>query len=204
MRIQKVEHAKKHQVAVVVDGEKYYFDIDVWMLSGYRENVEITENQLETLVYQSDFTRAKSKAVWLLSRQDYTRKQLFDKLKGDFAETAICEALDWLHDNGLQDDLSYAERLAQDCIKNKKLAPFAIKFELQKRGISREDAEGIVSLIEENFNPQEQIEELLKQKYRKALTDENERRRAFAALMRRGYSFSDIKTALNLLIDEEF
>lgn len=204
MQIQKVEPAKKHQVSVVIDGEKYLVDLDVWMLSGLRENVEITSVQLETLMYQSQFTRAKNKAVWLLSRQDYTRKQLYDKLRGDFDPNAIDEALTWLHDNGLQDDMAYAERFAQDCINHKKLAPFAIRFELQKRGISRDDADCVVANLEEAFDPQPQIQQILQQKYRNALTDETERRRAVAALQRKGYSYSDIKTALNLLTEEEF
>ncbi len=203
MHIQKVEPSKKHQVSVLIDGEKYLFDIDVWLLSGYRENVEITETQLETLTYKSEFTRAKNKAVWLLSNKDYTRKQLFDKLKPDFDEGAIEEALTWLVDNGLQNDLVYARAFSSFCMTQKKLAPPAIRMELRAKGIERDDIDCVMMEIEETFDAQNQISELINQKYPNALKDESEKRRAVAALQRKGYSYGDIKTALNLLIEEE-
>ena len=204
MHIHKVEPAKKHQVAVLIDGEKHLFDIDVWLLSGYRENVEITESELETLYYKSEFTRAKNKAVWLLSNKDYTRKQLFDKLKPDFNEGAIDEALTWLVDNGLQNDLVYARAFASFCMSQKKLAPPAIKMELRAKGIERDDIDCVIMELEETFDPQSQISELISQKYPNALKDESEKRRAVAALQRKGYYYGDIKTALNLLTEEEY
>ena len=75
-----------------------------------------------------------------------------------------------------------------------------IKYELKQRGISEEIIEKVV---EENcFDEIKKAAELIEQKYGVYEFDIKERRKIEGFLLRRGFSFSTIKDAFNLLKDE--
>ena len=68
-------------------------------------------------------------------------------------------------------------------------------YKLTEKGIERELAQEI--LDEFDVDPVEQLTEFIERKYAGKLEDEKDRRRTVAALGRLGYSWSDIKEALD-------
>ena len=72
-----------------------------------------------------------------------------------------------------------------------------IKQELAFRGIDREIVENTVDSLDND--PQKSIIMLVKKKYINKLNDEKGKKRTVDALLRLGYSYSDIKNALNTI-----
>ena len=55
-----------------------------------------------------------------------------------------------------------------------------------------------------NSDNVERIVDIIQKKYYNKISDENGRKKVFAALTRLGYSFSDIREALGAFADDEY
>ena len=142
----------------------------------------------------SDTKRAKSLAMWYLSRADHSEKGLYDKLKRagfkkETAEKAVCR----LKESGLLNDEALAARLAENYLReNRSIRECEQKLIL--KGIPRDLAKAVLSQTE--TDERAQIKALIEKKYKNKVADEENLRRTVAALMRKGFKFSDIKAAL--------
>ena len=86
-------------------------------------------------------------------------------------------------------------------IESKKLSLRGVKSKLYQKGINKELIDEIIEEIE--INPVEQIIKLLETKFSRSLDDEKGIKRVNNSLLRMGYSYSDIKSALDEYISEE-
>ena len=123
---------------------------------------------------------AKSRALRLLDKRDYSRAELIRKLteKG-IDEPDAAEAVDYLVSLGFVDDARYGRRRAQQ--------------ELQSRGIDRALWDAALAELPEQ---EEAIDRLLRSRLRSAEPDRAELKRASDALLRRGFGWDEIKRAL--------
>ena len=81
IRIIEVRQERGHQVCLVLDGaEDVRIDRRVWEESSCGIGSSLSEEGLEALLARSRRARAKEKALFLLSRRDYSKKELFDRL----------------------------------------------------------------------------------------------------------------------------
>ena len=190
-----IQPRRKSLQALYIDGE-FYADVDreTLYLSGYQEEQTITHEELCDLLYDSNVSRAKNKGLYLLGFKEYTQKGMVDKLRPETGEDAASEAVAWLAERGYINDEDYANRYAKELSERKKLTGQRLVFELRNKGVPDELARQAASEIEEDSV--ETIAALLEKRYSNYNTDEKEKRRAFAALSRMGYSYSDIKKAL--------
>ena len=196
-----VKEGKANKIHIYVDEEyRATVDSDYWYSEKYRNIKDINEEELTELLDAVSFRRAYNKSLDLLSRRPYGTKELIKKLceKGhekDSAEKA-CERLLEL---GLLNDEEYARILATDLLERKNYGIKRIKQELNIRGINRDIIENTIDLLDND--PVNRIIILVKKKYINKINDEKGRKRTVDALMRLGYSYSDIKTALNSVSD---
>lgn len=196
MRITDIGMTKHGNVAVSVDGE-YLFTAtpDAWVRADLSPGDEITGEQIETLSHDTACDRARKKALSMLSARAYTKKQLTDRLArthgGEAADSAVESMCDW----GLIDDADYAERYARELLETRGYAPRRIRYELQKRGISRADIDAALEKLEDTDETGEAVR-LLERKYHMLATDADVRRAA-ALLGRCGYSGDVIRTAIH-------
>lgn len=201
MEITAVEKRRKSLCAIYIDGE-YALDLDknVTLEHALNPGQQITDEELYALKSESDLRRAKEKALWLLSLQDYSRKSLRDKLIKDYGEQATESTLDRLEELSLVDDERYARTYAKDLFEIKKLSARAVKYKLIEKGIDRVLAQEIT----DEYDPDEeqQIYDLLNTKYIRNMFDEKGRRRTISALQRMGYGYSVIRSAFDEF-DEE-
>ena len=133
---------------------------------------ELDDAAAEALRRDSARALARDRALGMVSRRMYSRKELRDKLvqKGEDADTAAYCA-DWLAEN---------------------LGVSRIRMELSRRGISRELWEDALAEMPEN-------DSALERYLRQHLPDPFDLaavRKVSAALYRRGYSWDDIRTAV--------
>ena len=196
MEITEIKSTGHGNVAVSVDGQySFAASPDAWVRSGLSVGDEITEEQIESIGRDTDCDRARKKALSMLSARAYTKKQLCDRLArthgSEAADCAVASMCEW----GLLDDTDYAERYARELLETRGYAPRRIRYELQKRGISRADTDTALEKLEDVDETGEAVR-LLERKYHMLATDADVRRAA-ALLGRCGYSGDVIRTAIH-------
>ena len=197
MKITAVEPRRKQMCALFIDGE-YVMNLDAQTLIENRFDVgrEIDDDELKDIIDKSNERRAKEKALWLISYRSHSKKELFDKLKRSFDEISAQKAVDRMEELGLINDEEFAKLYARKLVNGKKMSVKADEFELYRKGIDKITAEQVLGELE--YDPQTQIIEFITKKY-KNISDEKIKRRAVAALQRKGYSWDEIKQAIESL-----
>ncbi len=192
-----IKEGKANKIHIFVDEEyRATVDSDYWYSEKYRNYKNINEEELTELLDAVSFRRAYNKGLDLLSRRPYGTKELIKKLceKGHEKESAE-KACDRLLELGLLNDEEFARILANELYERKGYGIKRIKQELLFRGLDREITENAIESLD--IDTQTRIILVIKKKYINKLDDEKGRKRAIDGLMRLGYSYSDIKTALN-------
>ena len=192
-----IKEGKANKIHIYVDDEyRATVDSDYWYSEKYRNYKEINEEELTELLDAVSFRRAYNKGLDLLSRRPHGTKELVKKLceKGHEKESAE-KACDRLLELGLLNDEEFARLLANELYERKGYGIKRIKQELVFRGIEREIAENAIESLD--IDTQTRIILVIKKKYLNKINDEKGRKRAIDGLMRLGYSYLDIKTALN-------
>lgn len=200
MKITAVEPRRKQMCALFIDGE-YVMNLDAQTLIENRFDVgrEIDDDELKDIIDKSNERRAKEKALWLISYRSHSKKELFDKLKRSFDEASAQKAVDRMEELGLINDEEFAKLYARKLVNGKKMSVKAAEYELYRKGIDKITAEQVLSELE--YDPQTQIIEFITKKY-KNIQDEKIKRRAVAALQRKGYSWEEIRQAIESLVSE--
>ena len=201
MKITAVEPRRKQMCALFIDGE-YVMNLDAQTLIENRFDVgrEIDDDELKEIIEKSSERRAKEKALWLISYRSHSKKELFDKLKRSFDEASAQKAVDRMEELGLINDEEFAKLYARKLVNGKKMSVKAAEYELYRKGIDKITAEQVLGELE--YDPQTQIIEFITKKY-KNIQDEKIKRRAVAALQRKGYSWEEIRQAIESLVSEE-
>ena len=154
--------------------------------------MELDEEAFEELKRSSSKALDRQKALEMLSRRPYSRRELKDKLlRRGTDEQSADECIAWLDEHGFLDDGEYAGAVARH-YSAKGYGAGRVKSELRRRGIERELADETLSELPENT---EKIDAYIARR----LSDPKDRdsvRKIGAALFRRGYSWEEIRAAL--------
>lgn len=122
MKIVSLKQAKKHQIEVVFEDESLFLDKETVLKNGLKIGADLSEDDIEALKYESEKTRATSKALWLLSRREYSQKEMLSRLvKDGFDKTASAEAVEMLASSGVIDDERFAYNFAYNLHINRRL-----------------------------------------------------------------------------------
>ncbi len=196
-----VKQGNGNKIHIYVDDEyRATVDSDYWYSEKYRNLKEINEEELTELLDAVSFRRAYNKGLDFLSRRPYGTKELIKKLCEKRHEKISAEkACERLTELGLLNDEEFARILANDLLERKNYSIKRIKQELIFKGIDREIVENTVDLLDNE--PEKRIILIIKKKYMNKIGDEKGRKRTIDALMRLGYSYSDIKHTLNTIND---
>lgn len=197
MRVTDVTVTKKGRFAVFLDGEFWCsMTPELFIHSHLAVGDEVPGEELAALQYESELQSAKSRALGLLSGQDYTAQQIFLKLTKKYDEEISAAAVARMQELGLIDDERYADRCARDLVNIKHFAPRRVKQELRRRGISDEDIEAALEQFLE-CDPRFEIARAVQRRFRKLeREDEKSVARVFSALVRLGYQYDDIRYVL--------
>ncbi|HZJ78634.1 MAG TPA: regulatory protein RecX [Clostridia bacterium] len=194
----KAKSGKGNKIHVSAD-EEYIFtvDADFWFTQGISTGDEISEEELEALKNAASFRRAYNKALDLISRRDYCERELFARLCRNFEPPAAERAVERVLELGFIDDDKYAQKLATELFEKKMFSPFRIRSELIRRGVSKDSADNVCEGLDIDFK--ERIIEILNRKFERQLSTPQGKKRAFNSLVRMGYGFSDIRSAMREL-----
>ncbi len=196
MEIIEIKPSKLHLNCVSFsNGEEALIDKDVCAENSLMKGLEIGEELLEELKFQSDYIRAKSRALWYLDRMDYSEKALYNKLieKG-FDKKASSAVIAKLIELGLINDRRYGERLAEKLISQGNSQRAAMQ-KMYAKGISYDLCKEL--LENQELDEETALLKLIDSKYYSKLQDRENYPKVYAALVRRGFSYSAVKSVLN-------
>ena len=170
--------------------------------------MELTEELQQALTASARKSVAKAKALYYLSSRPLSRKELVDKLtarprerdKEPLADEELAQEIaDRLEELGYLNDASYATTIVRH-YGAKGYGERKVRDELYRRGIPRDLWD---EALETAVDPEDGIDAFLQKKFRGAMPDDKERKRASDALARRGYSWSDISAGLRRYADQD-
>ncbi len=194
MIITAIEPRRKSLSAIFIDGE-YALKLDTETVITERLKIggEIDDERLHELIKASDAKRAKEKALWLISYRDHSEGELRQKLMRDFGEEAVDKAIERLCELGLINDENFARKYAES-LSHKHMSQRQIEQKLRQKGLDKELTSEAVDDLD--LDEKEEIRALINKKYLRKLSDEGDLRRTIAALQRRGFGYSDIRSVI--------
>lgn len=160
------------------------------------------ETEREYQEYGSEYKRAEKRALYLLGNRDYSSNALKEKLLNNYSHDIAEKVIEDMKSCGFLNDEEYARKLAAALIREKKYGVHRAKSEMKRRGVSPLDTEEALSAYEREDYTEELIC-LVEKKYINKIQDRDDRRRTVAALIRRGYGFSEIKDAIMTVLHSQ-
>ena len=199
-----ISHSKGRgkKIHLLLDDEyQITTDIDFWSENYIKDGTEIDDEQWQELVDKINFKKAVNKCYDFLSRRDYSVKELKDKLLRTVDLDNAQRAIDLMLDYGYLNDEEYAKELLNHLLNNKNMSKSFIIQEMRKKGISSDIYDELI--LNNEIDNISTAETLIKNKYIYKLNEQNGREKVIAALLRKGFSYSDILAALDKLEDYE-
>ena len=191
MRIERVESLDKRKCKVFTDEDfaflLYNGELEKYGVCEGAVLEERTERELLDLLSR----RAHERALNLLKVQDRTEGEMCRRLFQDgYPDSIVQETIGFLQEYHFVDDARYAANYLQ--VHGKRKSQAELKLYLQRKGISREIIRE--QLEETEHDSGEAIRVLLEKKhYRAGETAPEEEKKIIAYLMRRGFSWEDIR-----------
>lgn len=201
MRIERIEasrHKKGRVLVFLEDGaclkitERELLDFHL------RSGDELDETALERLRDAAGVSNTRAAAAELIGKRAMSRRDLERKLREKGASEAEARyAAEWLEAIGALDDASYAAALVRH-YGGRGYGPARVKEKLYEKGVPRELWEDALEQLPEGGG---QIDAFLMSKLRGRTPDEKEKRRLTNTLLRRGFSWDEVKAAWGRLGD---
>lgn len=200
MKLIEIKQTSPERFTLVFDdGRQMKSSLGVITERFLHSGAELSDAEYDELYSASTLSLAKARALRIINTRPMSRREMYDKLvsKGETPDNAeLCA--DWLCDMGLINDRSYAASVVRHYAA-KGYGASRIKQELKRHGLSRELWD---EALEEMPEQDDHIERFL----RSRLTDPEDRaqvKKVSDALFRRGYSWEQIKHALNNFNSQE-
>ena len=197
MRIREVKpsQGRKGQFLAVLEDDTVLRVTEEELLRfGLHPGEELGEETLEALQKSAKTSRVKARAAGMIGRRALSKSELQRRLvKGGAEEADAQAAADWLEDIGAVDDPAYAAAVARD-YGRRGYGPAKVRQELQRRGVPRELWE---EALEELPDSGDILDALIRRRCRGDLADPRELKRVSDSLLRRGFTWSQVKAALS-------
>ncbi len=165
----------------------------------------VTREQFDTLEYMAELWEAVKKGLDILSFADNTKAMLIKKLRERSFDKYIAEdAAEYLSRYGYINEAGMLERLVDRLANVKLYGRGRIKTEIFKKGISREVIDENLDSLFDEVDFGENLKKLLLKKCDiDSLSDRKYRESVYAAMYRYGYSVSDVRDAINEMLNDK-
>lgn len=194
--IQKIEPSKHVEGRYLVWlGEKTFLRVTAEEVLSFHlyTGKELTEEEVQALNRAGEASGVRATAARMVGAKPLSRGELLDRLKRKGASEQDAEdAASWLEELGVLDDSAYAALVVRH-YSRKGYGVKKLQEELWKRRVPRELWAEALAGAEP---PEEQIDRLIAQKLRGRVPDEKELGRVQAFLLRRGFSWQDVREGL--------
>ncbi len=195
MKITEIEAERGHLFKVTFDsGKTAFLDKDYCLEKGIRQDSELDADTLKVFIKESDYRRALSRAVWYIERGSMSAKKLREKLKqASFQKETTEKVLERMTELGLINDMAFAERLAEEYL-SRCVSVREAERKMINKGLERETIKAALDLFD--VDPCQQLRAVINKNYRQKMVSEEEIKKVFAALLRKGFNYSDVKHVL--------
>ncbi len=180
------------------NGEAFTLDLALVARRRLAVGTRLTEEELEELRQEDEWTRAKASGFDMLRARLFSRKELTDKLrrKGYSAEAAE-RAVSAIEELGYISDEEFAEAFVESRLRSKPKGRMALRRELRQKGIDKLTIERTLRAVSDEDEREAALKLAQKQmRLYQNLPRETARRRLYQYLMRRGYRYEDVSAAL--------
>ena len=202
MRIERIEASKHKRGRVLVfleDGACLKITEQELLDFGLRAGDELDKPTLDRLKEAAGVSNVKATAADLIGKRAMSRRDLERKLQEKGASEAEARyAAEWLEAIGAINDADYAALLVRHCAQLG-YGPARIRDKLYEKSVPRELWEDALDTLPDQS---EDVDRFLRSKLRGELPDEKEKKRLTDALLRRGFSWGDVRAAWNRLGSE--
>ena len=206
MRIDRIEASRHKRGRVLVfleDGACLKVTEQELLDFGLRAGDDLKEGTLAKLKEAAGVSNVKAAAADLIGKRAMSRRDLERKLREKGASEADARyAAEWLEAIGAIDDAGYAEALVRH-YSQMGYGPARLRDKLREKGVPRELWDDALDQAPDNG---EQVDRFLADKLRGRAPDEKTKKRLTDALLRRGYSWGDVKagwTRLGTAVEED-
>ena len=209
MKITKISQQvkRKDRYSVYVD-EKYSFSLSDYQLvsAGLRIGKEYTQAELTELINNSEFGKAYERALnYVMIRPKpkmYVNKageRIVKKKEVDKSTVLymIERVLERLEQKGYSDDQKFAEAWVRSRQLTKKSSKRKLQQELQVKGVNSEIITAV--LTDDSIDETENLKKMIEKKQKQARYQDTTKLTQY--LLRQGFTYSDIKTALDTTTD---
>ena len=196
MRIEEVKESQRKRGRFLVkleDGDVLRVTEEELLRFGLRGGMELDGETMEALRASARSSSAKAAAANIIGSRALSKKELTERLvkKGNDASDAQAAA-DWLEDIGAVNDAEYAAALVRH-YGGRGYGPARVREELRRRGVDRALWEKAMAEMPEAA---EILDRLIQKKCRGELSDPKEKKRVSDALLRRGFSWGEVRAAM--------
>lgn len=194
MRLCEIKQTSPERFTLIFDnGEQLKTTLGIITERFLHSGMELDEDEYNELMSACTLSLCKARAMRIINTRPMSREEMRKRLveKGETPENAELSA-DWLCDMGLINDAQYAGSVVRHYAA-KGYGQARIKQELRRHGVPRE-------LWDEALEQMPVQDAYLERFLRTRLTDPGDRaqvKKVSDALFRRGYSWEQIKHALN-------
>ena len=199
MRIERVQasaHKKGRVLVFLEDGACLKITEQEALDFGLRTGDDLDGRRLEQLKKAASVSNVKATAADLVGKRAMSRRDLERKLQDRGAsETEARYAAEWMEAIGAINDADYAAVLARHCA-DLGYGPQRVREKLYEKGVPRELWDDALDTLPDSAG---QIDAFLERKLRGRVPDQREKKRLCDALLRRGFSWGDIRAAWSRL-----
>ena len=195
-RIEASRHKKGRVLVFLEDGACLRITEQELLDFGLRSGVELDDKTLQKLKEATGVSNVKATAADLVGKRAMSRRDLERKLQDRGAsETEARYAAEWMEAIGAINDADYAAVLARHCA-DQGYGPQRVREKLYEKGVPRELWDDALDTLPDSAG---QIDAFLERKLRGRVPDQREKKRLCDALLRRGFSWGDIRAAWSRL-----
>lgn len=197
------QRGRGNKIHLLLDNEYVITtDVNFWLDHYIADGTDIDEEQWQELVAGINYKKALNKCGDFLSRREHSVKELKTKLLRTVDEVSADRAINRYLEAGYLDDEHFCVSLVDYLYNVKKYSTNHIRQECYKRGVAGDIISAV--LEEYEFDNVDNIVKLIESKYLSKLEQENGKQKVVAALQRKGFSYSDIKSAFYRIEEDEY
>lgn len=204
VKLEASKHIKGRVLVFFQDAELVKLTEDEVLRHRLYAGKNLTPAEYDDLTEAGKLSSAKSTAARICSNRMLSRGELLQKLKekGE-GEVYANLAADWLEEYGILDDARYAASVVRHYV-GRGYGRKKLEQELFRRKIPRECWETALSEAELTENTENIIDRLIEKKLKGRIPDEKEMGRLQGFLLRRGFSWEEVREALERVENSEF
>lgn len=197
MKITKIvkQNNSNERYNIYVDDE-YAFSATLEDILKYsiKIDIEITKEQLDTLIEYCEENKCYNYALFLLSKKDYTQYEITKKLtsKG-YSKDVINKIIDKLKRYDIINDEKYAKKYINECLNIKKYGIKKIEYNLLAKGIELDSIENVSCDYDIQLKT---AIELIQKKIKYYKNNKDIKNKLIRYLIYRGFEYDIVKEAL--------